>query len=415
VAAPSASVAPDGARLEARAANGELLASVAIAADPAEPWHALEAPGALRPFAAFVPAGVAVASLALLDGDRLLIEWRASAHAPDLALPDGPLDATADVWLTWTASDRDGDPLRFDVDYAPDGRDWRPLAIGLRAASLRLSPEALPPGPEPRIRVVARDGLRATAAEIAVVLDGAPRLAATAPAEGETAAPATSVTVWTVGPLGEVGPDALTLLREDAPEGEPARVPGRLSRLPAGDGVRFVPDAPLAADASYRATFGAGVAAADGAAFGGTRSWSFRTGPAAPERAFQERNLAGRPLGSAAADGPEAASATATELPETCAGLEQVAFAPLLPAGASVVEAGEADGACRLVVTSGAAPGEVRAFVERAVLTNRLFLTANRAEGDVVRIGARGAAFTAEATIEPGPPTRLTWTLRPAE
>jgi PKD repeat protein len=414
-AAGAAAAAADVARLEARAANGELLARVAIDAEPADAWHAPEAPAALRPFAAFLPAGADVTSLAVLDGDRLLIEWRVSAEAPELELPDGPLDATSDVRLTWTASDPDGDPLRFDVDYAPDGRDWRPLAIGLRAASLRLSPEALQSGPEPRIRVVARDGLRATAAEIAVVLDGAPRLAATAPAEGETAPAATAVTVWTVGGLGEVGPDALTLLREDAPEGEPVRVPGRLSRLPAGDGLRFVPDAPLAADASYRATFGAGVVAADGAPFDGALSWSFRTGPAAPERTFQERNLSGRPLGSAAGDDAEAAATTGTELPGTCAGLERDAFAPLLPAGASLVEALEADGACRLVVTSGAAPVEVRAFVERAVLTNRLFLTANRAEGDAVRIGARGAAFTAEAVIEPGPPTRLTWTLRPAE
>jgi hypothetical protein len=364
---------------------------------------------------AFLPSGVEVASLAVVDGDRLLIERRASAHPPVLALPDGPLDATSDVRLTWTASDPDGDPLRFDVAYAPDGRDWRPLAIGLREAALLLSPEALPPGPEPTIRVVARDGMRATALEIAVVLDDGPRLAATVPAEGETAPPTTAITVWTVGEVDEVEPFALTLLREDPPEGEPAGVPGRLSLLPAGDGVRFVPDAPLAADASYRATFGAGVVAGDGAPLGGGYGWSFRTGPATPERAFQERNLAGRPLASVAATDPVAAAATATELPETCAGLERAAFAPLLPAGAGLVEAREVDGACRLVVASGAAPAEVRAFVERAVLTNRLFLTANRAEGDAVRIGARGAAFTAEALIEPGPPTRLTWTLRPAD
>jgi hypothetical protein len=278
---PHAAVAtPDGARLEARAADGSLLALVAIDAEPPDPHHAPEAPAALRPFAAFLPSGVEVASLAVLDGDRLLIERRASAHPPVLALPDGPLDATSDVRLTWTASDPDGDPLRFDVAYAPDGRDFRPLAIGLREAALLLSPEALPPGPEPTIRVVARDGMRATAAEIAVVLDRAPRPLATAPAEGETAPPTTAVTVWTMGELGEVGPEALTLLREDAPEGEPAGVPGRLALLPAGDGVRFVPDAPLAADASYRATFGAGVVAGDGAPFdGGSPGRSGRAPP----------------------------------------------------------------------------------------------------------------------------------------
>ncbi len=289
------------------------------------------------------------------------------------------------------------------------------MAIGLRDPSLRLSPDALPPGPAPTLRIVARDGLRAVATEIAVVLDGAPRLAATAPAEGETASPSTAVTVWTLGELGELPPDALTLLREDAPDGDPALVPGRLERLPAGDGVRFVPDAPLAAETRYRATFGAGVTAADGTPLGEALAWTFLTGAGRPERAIQERNLTGRPLGSAADETADATSAMGAELPETCAGLERGAFAPLLPAGATVVEAGEADGACRLVVTSTSGPDEVRAFVERAILGNRLFLTANRADGDTVRIGARGAAFEAEALLEPGPPTRLTWTLRPSE
>ena len=111
----------------------------------------------------------------------------------------------------------------------------------------------------------------------------------------------------------------------------------------------------------------------------------------------------GRPHAASEPPSGSVGPTTMTTLPRACPS-----------AGASVVEAGEADGACRLVVTSGAAPGEVRAFVERAVLTNRLFLTANRAEGELVRIGARGAAFTAEALLEPGPPTRLTWTLQPA-
>jgi hypothetical protein len=57
-----------------------------------------------------------------------------------------------------------------------------------------------PPGPEPTIRVIARDGLRAAAAEIAVVLDGAPRLVATAPVEGETAAPTTAEALIEPGP-----------------------------------------------------------------------------------------------------------------------------------------------------------------------------------------------------------------------
>jgi len=412
---PAPDATGDGLGLEARSASGALLGRVAIAPTAPDRWHAPETPAALRPFAAFVPAGVDVGSLRVLDDDRLLSERRASENPPVLDAPEGPLDATAGVALAWRASDPDGDPLRFDVDYAPDGRDWRPLALGLREPALRISPDALPAGPEPTIRIVARDGMRAAAAEVALLVDGAPRLVATVPAEGETVPPTTEVTVWTLGELGRLGPEALTVLRDDAPADEPARTPGRLERLPAGHGVRFVPDAPLAAEASYRAVFGTGVTAADGTPHGDVLAWTFRTGTALPERAIQQRNLSGRPLGSSADEEADATSATAAELPETCAGLQRAAYTPLLPAGVTVVEAGETDGACRLVVTSSGAPDEVRAFVERAILTNALFLTANRSDGDVVRIGARGSAFDAEAVIEPGPPTRLTWLLGPAE
>jgi hypothetical protein len=251
---------------------------------------------------------------------------------------------------------------------------------------------------------------------VALTLAGGPVLAATDPVDGATAPPTTSVTVWTLGELAEPGPDALTLVREDAPDGEPAAVPGRLRLLPGGDGVRFVPDAPLAAGARYRAEVGASLVGADGAALAAPHAWSFRTGDGAPERSVTPRDLFGRPLASSADEDPAAdAASSGAQLPASCAGLERDAYAPLLPAGATIVEAGGAEGACRIVVTASATPEQVRGFVERAILTNRLFLTANRADGEVVTIGARGAAFEAEAVVEPGPPTRLTWTLRPSE
>ena len=412
---PAPDAAPDGLHLEARDGAGALLARALVAPLGPDRWHGPDAADAVRPFTAFLPSGADVASLALRDGDRLLVERRASAHAPALVAPAGPLDARDEVRLTWEASDADGDPLRFDVDYAPDGRDWRPLALGLSTPSLRLDPAALTPGPEPAVRIVARDGMRAAAAEVALTLVPGPRLAATDPAAGAIAPTTTSVTVWTLGGLAEPGPDALTLVRDDPPDGEPERVPGHVFLLPGGDGVRLVPEAPLAPGARYRAEVGAGLARTNGAALATPHAWSFRTGDGPPERAVTPRNLFGRPLASTADDEPAADAAPGGALPASCAGLDRATLAPLLPSGATIVEAGEAEGACRIVVTANATPEQVRGFVERAILTNRLFLTANRADGEVVTIGARGAAFEAEAVVEPGPPTRLRWTLTPGE
>ena len=408
-ALPAGAELEGGAHLEARAADGTLLARTRVAGEPPDADHPPAAPASLRPFTAFLATGGEVATLTLLAAEQPLVVWHASAHAPQLALPASPIAVAGPLQLSWSAFDADGDPLHFDVDYAADGGDWQPLALHLRTPTLLLTPEALAPGRAPTLRITARDGLRSSSAELALVLSSAPRLLATAPAAGEVVATTTAVTVWTLGELIELGPEAVTLERLDPPAGLVARVPGRVERLPAGDGVRFVPAEPLAADADYRASFGAGVTGADGTPFAGPHAWSFRTGATPPEPAFEERNLSGRPLASAASS---KAVALEAELPALCAGFERATFAPLVPAGATLSEALEVEGACRLVVVSGGNLEEVRSFVERAILSNRLFFTGNRAEGGAVRIGARGAAFSAEAVIEPGPPTRLTWTLR---
>lgn len=177
----------DGPRLEARSPSGDVLATVAIEPTPPDRWHAPASAGTLRPFEAFLPAAGPVASVEVIANGRTLSDRRASARPPQLSVDVATIDATVPVRLTWTATDPDGDGLRFDVDYAPDGRDWRPLAVGLGTSSLELSPDALPPGVDPTIRIVANDGMRAAAAEVSVIVSAAPRVLATDPSEhGET-------------------------------------------------------------------------------------------------------------------------------------------------------------------------------------------------------------------------------------
>jgi hypothetical protein len=178
---------------------------------------------------------------------------------------------------------------------------------------------------------------------------------------------------------------ALVLAPADAP-GE--LVAGRSELLPGGFGVRFVPDEPLAPETAYRASFGAGVTAADGAPFAEELAWTFQTGPATAERFFPARNLSG-------------------------AGIASEVWTPLVPGDAIELAVSESDGACRIELTSPSDVAGVRAFVERAILTNAFFLTANRTEGDAIRIGMQGRGLEGEAVISAGPPTTLSWILRP--
>jgi len=63
-----------------------------------------------------------------------------SAHAPQVTLlsPNG-----GEAWppygehtVTWTGSDADGDPLRYILQYSPDGgATWQAVAVNLAGAS----------------------------------------------------------------------------------------------------------------------------------------------------------------------------------------------------------------------------------------------------------------------------------------
>lgn len=105
----------------------------------------------------------------VLRGGALLAEKPVSASAPvvQLVSPAGSGRRSGPLTISWTASDADGDPLEFDVEYSEDGQTWEVLASGLKATSHVEDLDDWPGGPAVRVRVLASDGFNTTAAESA--------------------------------------------------------------------------------------------------------------------------------------------------------------------------------------------------------------------------------------------------------
>ncbi|MBI1382903.1 MAG: hypothetical protein GC161_17655 [Planctomycetaceae bacterium] len=77
------------------------------------------------------------------EGGAKLAELSASAHAPAAAFSlERPIGG--DSLVEWSASDADGDALRFYLRYSPDGRRLMPLASGLTATATRVDFSQLP-------------------------------------------------------------------------------------------------------------------------------------------------------------------------------------------------------------------------------------------------------------------------------
>lgn len=88
---------------------------------------------------------------------------RAGATPPSVRVlsPNGGevLDGQT-VPVSWTASDTDGDPLTFNVQYSRnDGTSWEMVAQNLRGSSVEIDATNIPAGSQARVRVWASDGI----------------------------------------------------------------------------------------------------------------------------------------------------------------------------------------------------------------------------------------------------------------
>jgi hypothetical protein len=95
-------------------------------------------------------------------------QWSVSANAPTVSFvtPNGgTFNAANPIHVSWTASDTDGDPLQFGLDYSPDnGATWLSLSTKLLGTSFDWTPNFVPPGASARLRLRASDGFNSTVA-----------------------------------------------------------------------------------------------------------------------------------------------------------------------------------------------------------------------------------------------------------
>ncbi len=64
-----------------------------------------------------------------------------------------------DVKVRWRSRDRDGGRRTHSVLYSADGKEYLPVATGLRGNSYKVDLDRLPGGKKARVRVVANDGV----------------------------------------------------------------------------------------------------------------------------------------------------------------------------------------------------------------------------------------------------------------
>ncbi|MCX6032881.1 MAG: DNRLRE domain-containing protein [Chloroflexi bacterium] len=111
-----------------------------------------------------VPWQPGTARIVLKEGQQTLHTIAVSDTAPKVQLlsPNG-----GESWppygehtITWTGSDADGDPLRYELLYSPDGGTiWRGIAANLDATSYSVDAARLPGSETALLRVVATDGV----------------------------------------------------------------------------------------------------------------------------------------------------------------------------------------------------------------------------------------------------------------
>lgn len=107
-----------------------------------------------------LPFDPAIATIELVRDGEVVDRFAVSANAPtvEVLAPNGGETWTEGGTVRWSARDPDGDALRFEVSYSPDGIAWQVVALGVEGDSLEVPPGTLPGGTAARVRVMATDG-----------------------------------------------------------------------------------------------------------------------------------------------------------------------------------------------------------------------------------------------------------------
>jgi hypothetical protein len=125
-------------------------------------------------------------AIAVEEGGRELAAQKISRSSPSVRL--GKVKKKGDeVKVRWRSRDRDGGKRTHSVLYSSDGKEYLPVAAGLKGRSYTVDLSALPGGKKARIRVVANDGVltgSATSKAFGVPVK-APEVSILSPAPGQ--------------------------------------------------------------------------------------------------------------------------------------------------------------------------------------------------------------------------------------
>lgn len=156
-AIPAADASDYSLRLED--ANGETIATYPVTPQSVEGQNHED----FIVYTVAVPQPENLARVVLQYKTQPLTERVASPSAPTLTLA---ISDSQSLSITWSASDADGDELRFNVDYSIDnGASWQKLAWDWPETALEIDSSKLPGSTQARIRVSANDGFHTTFAE----------------------------------------------------------------------------------------------------------------------------------------------------------------------------------------------------------------------------------------------------------
>jgi hypothetical protein len=140
-----------------------------------------------QPFMVVLPFDSSTSRIAIVRNGVPIAERAVSQGAPTVQVlrPLGGETISGDLVIDWQATDPEGDPMRYTVQYSPDlGETWQALATDHFTPTLTVDGSALAGSTQALIRVIANDGVNTGMAETAgafTVLPHAPRAVITQP------------------------------------------------------------------------------------------------------------------------------------------------------------------------------------------------------------------------------------------
>jgi hypothetical protein len=170
---------PFGSRaLQLRDIQGQVLYELTF--EPSFESNDSEAPADLATFSLIVPRIESTHSVALLSNGQEVYRTDRSPNAPEAKIseicvqgncnpPDVPFSGPVEIH--WEAGDQDGDPLRFSLQYSPNGGDsFVPLAVNLTSPPFLLDTRDIAGTANGNglLRLIATDGLNTSTDEVPV-------------------------------------------------------------------------------------------------------------------------------------------------------------------------------------------------------------------------------------------------------